>query len=148
MFARKGNETMKAIETIAPFVSIIGTVITGGITIWLAFVTRKFHTKLSLHTLRIETHQEAIRRARTMSLLRDTDPAWVSVMNEMIEWIDVNQVHLTPAAVDAFKDIQSYVGRSSGLAPVREKELLDRMCGGHGTLRSELLSFRPKTLTQ
>jgi hypothetical protein len=94
----------------------------------------------------LQAHQEALRRGRRLWWLdHKKDADWPEVMNEMMDWLSINEVHLEPAAVDGFKKIHVWKGLQASVGPAYPgglKKEFEEAEKGSETLRRELLKFR------
>jgi hypothetical protein len=117
-----------------------------GVTIWLATVARKFQVTMTSYVPRLQAHQEAVRRSRRLWWLNhEKDADWTEVMNEMMDWLSINEVYLEPAAVDGFKKIHLWKGLQASVGrmhPGGLKQEFEEAEKGSETLRQELLKFR------
>ena len=127
----------------------VPTILQLGATAWLAYLARRFQVNFSMRGPRLEAHREAVRRGGQLWWLAEEDPNWNSVMNEMMEWLAQNEVHLEPAAAEALLAIHRWKGllgmdvpRNSLGESWRDADKARRV------LREELLRFRPRTLGQ
>ncbi len=119
-----------------------------GVTAWLASITRNFQTSLSLHRTRLDTHQEAIRRARIMWWLQKEDADWMAVLNGMTDWLAINEVFLSPAASDAFRAVKRWKSDILLNAAYGSTELHPKAERALEVLSRELLRFRELTLRE
>jgi|GEM_PF-4561150 len=122
------------------------TVIQFAVTVWLASIARGFQVTMAVYGTRLEAHREAVRRSRVMWWL-DGKVAdnWTGTMKEMLDWLAVNEVFLTPAAATAFKTIHSWKGlvtTTDGRAGTGMFKEADQSLD---ILRKELLRFRKRT---
>jgi hypothetical protein len=100
--------------------------------IWLATVARKFQVTMT-PCPSLEAHKEAVRRSRQLWWLNhETDANWYEVMNEMMKWIAVNEVHLEPAAVNALKKIHCGRASTGHHRPAGSSHRYGRLQGGDG----------------
>jgi hypothetical protein len=54
----------------------IGTILQLAATAWLAYIARTFQITLAIYGTRLDTHREAMRRARVPSWLKNDAPGW------------------------------------------------------------------------
>src|SRR3569623_184382 len=90
----------------------------------------------------LEGHREAVRRARIVWFLSRDDPGWVGIMNEMLEWFEINQVFLTETAAAAFMAIERWKSITAMTDGEAGANLFKAADEGYSTLRKELLRFR------
>jgi hypothetical protein len=126
----------------------LGTIIQLAVTAWMAAIARNFQITLAVYGTRLETHREGMRWCNRMWRSEPTDPKAVDLLNEMRDWIMVNEVYLSPAFVDAFMDIHVWkLMQVTSQVPPGDptvKENFRKATAAQRVLRTELLKFRKR----
>lgn len=118
------------------------------VTAWFAYIARNFQITLAVHGTRLEAHREAVRRSLVLWWLQREDPGEMDTRNEMIRWLAVNEVFLSPRAAEAFKAVERWKTLLFSTDSMTARDAYKEADVAMNTLKRELLRFRKLTIRE